>query len=145
METYVERRKLLFQALKNQDYQTAKVILPKTDSDFVRFVDSFIAENGLVRQNILLKADIAQSYGYKILTGQKHTNNRNLILRLLIAMKMDLDHIQKGLALYGMNILCDSGRDEIIITGIIFQQTIDEIDEWLISLDMERLMDSYDT
>lgn len=145
METYVERRQLLFQALKNQDYQTAKEILPKIESDFVRFVDSYISENGLVRQNILLKADIAQSYGYKILTGQKHTKNRNLILRLLIAMKMDLNHIQKGLSLYGMNILSDSGRDEIILTGIIYQQTIDEIDEWLVSLNLERLMDSYDT
>lgn len=141
---YAERYRSLFIALSNKDFSQASGFLSKQDNTFYSFINTYIDVHGLVRQSIMRRADIPVSYGYKLLTGDKHTKNRNVIIRLCVAMDMPIDDVQKALSLYEMSSLGDSNRDRIIITGIIYRQSVDEINEWLVSMEMEPLMDGYD-
>ena len=141
---YLERYRSLFSALNQGNFDQAKQLLPQKESSFVQFMDEYISHNGLIRQTIMRRADIAVSFGYKLLTGEKHTKNRNIILRLCIAMQMELDDLQKVLSLYGMNALSDNQRDNIISVGVVYRQSVDAIDDWLVNLGLEALLDSYD-
>lgn len=143
-DDYLSRYKSLFSALSRHDYEQAAHFLSKEECSFTQFMDDYIYEHGLVRQTIMRRADVAVSYGYKLLTGEKHTKNRNIILRICIAMQMPLETIQKALSLYGMNGLGDDKRDSVISTGIVYRCSVDEIDEWLISLGLDPLLDPYD-
>ena len=88
-------------------------------------------------KNIFLKdvysfAGVTESWGGKIISMEKHTKNRDLILRLCIAGHFSLEEINRALKLYGMNPLyAKDKRDASIIVAInnriydLFQ--IDEI------------------
>ena len=141
---YSDKYLRLYSALVQGEYADAKSLLSGEEQTFVQFMDTYIAEHGLVRQTILQRADIPVAVGYKYLSGAKRTKNRNTILRLCIAMEMTVDDVQKVLTLYGMNALGESSRDSVILVGIEHRSTVDNIDEWLRAMAMEPLMDSYD-
>ena len=47
-------------------------------------------------------AEMLERYGYKLVSMQKHTTQRDTILRLCLAARFDLDETDKALILYGM-------------------------------------------
>ena len=59
-------------------------------SGFSAYMDSIINEKNLKRQDIFQKADLPQKFGYKLLSGETHTINRDKLLRIFIAMNMNL-------------------------------------------------------
>lgn len=75
-------------------------------------------------KNIFLKdvysfAGVTESWGSKIVTMEKHTKNRDLILRLCLAGHFALMEINRALKLYGMNPLyAKDRRDAAIIVAI---------------------------
>lgn len=75
-------------------------------------------------KNILFKdmysfASVSESYGEKIIRMEKHTKNRDLIIRLCIAGHFSLVEINKALKLYGMNSLyAKDKRDACLIVAI---------------------------
>lgn len=75
-------------------------------------------------KNILLKdmyiwAGVSESYGEKIIRMEKHTRNRDLIIRLCIAGHFSLAEVNKALKLYGMNPLyAKDKRDACLIVAI---------------------------
>ena len=92
---YSDKYLRLYSALVQGEYADAKNLLNGDEQTFVQFMDTYIAEHGLVRQTILQRADIPVAVGYKYLSGAKRTKNRNTILRLCIAMEMTVDDVQK--------------------------------------------------
>ena len=97
-------------------------------SNFVSFIDDYISSRGIKRTYIIRQANLT-NYGYRVLDGTKHTTNRDLILRICLAMGMNLDDIQKALRLYNMRLLDDSlFREEIIIAGIVTGKSVLDID-----------------
>ena len=97
-------------------------------SDFVSFIDDYISSKGITRAYINRQANLT-NYGYRVLNGTKHTTNRDLILRICLAMGMNLDDIQKALKLYNMRLLDESlFRDEIIIACIVTGKSVVDID-----------------
>ena len=50
--------------------------------DFIRML---IKKKKLKQQDVFLAADIPEKYGYKLLSGEKHTKQRDVILRLCYA------------------------------------------------------------
>ena len=97
-------------------------------SSFVSFIDDYISSRGITRAYIIRQANLT-NYGYRVLDGTKHTTNRDLILRICLAMRMNLDDIQKALRLYNMRLLDDSlFREEIIIAGIVTGKSVLDID-----------------
>lgn len=78
----------------------------------------------LESKNILLKdvysfAGVTESYGSKILTMEKHTKNRDLIIRFCMAGHFLLDETNRALKLYGMSPLyAKDKRDACLIVAI---------------------------
>ena len=101
---------------------------------FASWVDEIIESKGMTRQEIFQQADIPQKYGYKLLAGEKHTTDRDKLLRLFFAMGLELPQAQRGLELYGLAALYPrKKRDAILI--IAFNRGIswvDQVDDLLI-------------
>ena len=96
--------------------------------DFVSFMDNYISSKGITRAHINRQANLTK-YGYRVLDGTKHTTNRDLIVRICIAMGMNLDDMQTALKLYNMRLLDDSVfRDQVIIAGIVTGKSVIDID-----------------
>ncbi len=85
--------------------------------DFMRFMNEKFKEKGLLKQDVLLQADISQGYGYKLLTEEKRTKQRDTILRICYAAQFTLKETQRALEIYGMDRLyARNPRDALIMT-----------------------------
>ena len=97
-------------------------------SSFSVYMDSIIKRKGLKRQDIFQKADIPQKYGYKLLSGESHTKDRDKLLRIFFAMNMTLKEVRRALELYGMpGLYPKKKRDALLI--IAFNRGISSVDE----------------
>ena len=82
-----------------EDYEDAFV---SSDRPFARYMRQCIREKGLKQQDIFLAADIPEGYGYKLISEQKRTQRRDVILRLCFASHLTLDEMQRALKVYGL-------------------------------------------
>lgn len=102
---------------------------------FPVYMDQLIRRLGISRRDLFQRADIPQKYGYKLLSGESHTTDRDKLLRLFFAMELNLEEVQRGLELYGLAPLYPKRkRDAVLI--IAFHQGIhrvDEVDELLMA------------
>lgn len=114
------------------------------DRDFMRYMNEKLKEKHLQKQNVLLNADISQGYGYKLLTEEKVTKQRDIILRICYAAEFTLAEVQQALKIYRMDTLyARDPRDALIMT--CFNQrpgTIIDINELLVSNNMKPLRSS---
>lgn len=69
---------------------------------FSTYVKDLIKARGLTQQIVFLKADIPERYGYKILSGEKHTKQRDIILRICYAAEFTTAETQNTLKKYKM-------------------------------------------
>ena len=75
-------------------------------------------------KNIFLKdvysfAGVSESWGGKIVTMERHTKSRDLIIRLCVAGHFSLEELNRALKLYGMNPLyAKDKRDACLIVAI---------------------------
>ena len=76
--------------------------LLESDRPFADYMRGLIKEKGLYQQDIFIRADIPDRYGYKLLSEQKRTRQRDVILRICYAAELTLDETQRALKIYGM-------------------------------------------
>ncbi|MCQ2537562.1 MAG: hypothetical protein MJ124_04105 [Lachnospiraceae bacterium] len=69
---------------------------------FAAYMKELIKKNNMLQQEVFLNADIPERYGYKLLSEEKHTRQRDVILRICYAAKFTLAETQKALKIYGM-------------------------------------------
>ena len=69
---------------------------------FSSYMRMLIKKKNLQQQEIFLMADIPERYGYKLISEEKHTRQRDVILRLCYAAHFTLDETQQALRIYGM-------------------------------------------
>ena len=105
--TYEENSKTLtavMQTLSPSD-------LPKFLSDhaddfsgrpFTDYMRMKFREKESSQQNVFLAADLNEREGYKLISGEKRTRNRDIILRICLAAEFCLEETQEALILYGM-------------------------------------------
>jgi hypothetical protein len=67
---------------------------------FSTYMKDLIKEKGLTQQIVFLKADIPERYGYKLLSGEKRTKQRDIILRICYAAELTLEETQRALKKY---------------------------------------------
>lgn len=72
------------------------------DRPFSEYMHRMIKKAGMTQQEVFLAADIPERYGYKLLSEEKRTKQRDYILRICYAAKMTLEKTQEALTLYGM-------------------------------------------
>lgn len=82
-----------------EDYED-KIV--SSDRPFTEYLRRLIREKGLKQQDIFIAADIPEGYGYKLISEQKRTRQRDVILRLCFAAHLTLDEMQRALKLYGL-------------------------------------------
>ena len=64
---------------------------------FSIYIKDLLANKGMMQQTVFLNADIPERYGYKLLSGEKHTKQRDVILRICYASELTLGETQRAL------------------------------------------------
>ena len=107
--------------------------LTETPDAFCTYIKGIMKENGVSQQDAFLNADVPERYGYKLLTGEKRTRQRDVILRICFGAGLTLDETQKALRKYGMpELYAKVPRDALLMT--IFNRRPESI------IDVNRLL-----
>lgn len=86
-----------------EDYLTEnRESLLSDERPFSAYMHEMIRKYGKTQQEVFLQADLPERFGYKLLSEEKHTKQRDYILRICYAAGMTLEETQKALTLYGM-------------------------------------------
>ena len=111
---------------------------------FHEYISKLIKLKNLRKQDVFLAADVSEKYGYKLLSGEKHTKHRDVILRLCYASELTLEETQKALKLYRMpELYAKIPRDAMIM--IAFNErpgSIIDVNSFLKNNGMEILRSS---
>ena len=85
---------------------------------FADYMRAKFREKGVLQQNVFLAADLSENYGYKLIAEEKHTVDRDVILRICFAARFNIVETQEALILYGMAPLYERlPRDIVLITA----------------------------
>ena len=85
-------------------------------TSFSAYIKNILKSNGLSLQAVFLRADIPERYGYKLLSGEKHTRQRDVILRICYAAELTLEQTQRALHKYELTELyAKIPRDALIM------------------------------
>ena len=108
---------------------------------FMKYMTEKIKEKNLLKQDILLKADISLGYGYKLLSEEKVTKQRDVILRICYAAEFTVSEVQHALQLYHMEILYPRNpRDALLM--VCFNErpgSVIDVNDLLVKNDMKPL------
>ena len=69
---------------------------------FAAYMRTKFKEKGVLQQDVFLAADLSENYGYKLIAEEKHTRQRDTILRLCLAARFRLEEVQEALIRYGL-------------------------------------------
>ena len=128
----------LMNTLKHTSTSEVKEYLRENFKDgeptFSGYMDALLARKNLKRQDVLIRANLPQKYGYKLLTGETHTISRDKILSICFAMEMSLKETQRALKLYGMNELYPKIKRDVLLIVALGQKIydIDKVNEILL-------------
>lgn len=121
----------------------AKILMNDEDA-FSVYMKNIFKDKNITQQVVFLKADIPERYGYKLLSGEKRTRQRDIILRICYAAEMTLEETQRALKKYKMPTLyAKIPRDALLM--IIFNErpgSIIEVNAILKEHSMEALRTS---
>ena len=73
--------------------------------EFMKYMNECFKNKRLKKQDVIVNADLPLGYGYKLLTQEKVTKQRDVILRLCYAGELTINETQLALKLYNMNTL----------------------------------------
>ena len=128
----------LSEMIKEQEKQA-------TVSSFPVFMDRVIREKHIKRKDIALRTGLSQYYTYIFLNGSKRTAERDYILAICFAVRMDLNETQHALNIYGMPQLDENdARSGIIIRAIEKGIGFDGCNKWLETCGLPPLRTSPD-
>lgn len=86
---------------------------------FYYYMKDIIEAKNIRLKDIYIGIGESESYGEKIFRMEKHTSDRNLILRMCIVGHLSVDETNKALKLYGMRPLyAKDKRDACIMVAI---------------------------
>ncbi|WP_022762808.1 hypothetical protein [Butyrivibrio sp. AD3002] len=108
---------------------------------FYYYMKDILDEKNIKLKDVYSFAGVSESYGSKIVTMEKHTKDRDLIIRLCLAGHFNWDETNRALKLYGMTELyAKDPRDACIIVAInnrIFDQY--EVDDLLTKQGLKKI------
>jgi len=108
---------------------------------FYYYMKGVLDEKNIKLKDVYSFAGVTESYGSKIVTMEKHTKDRDLIIRLCLAGHFNWDETNRALKLYGLSELyAKDPRDACIIVAVnnrIFDMY--EIDEMLMKQGLKKL------
>lgn len=72
-----------------------------TSRPFTDYMRMKFREKGITQKDVFIAADLDDKTGYKLISGEKHTLQRDTILRICLAARFSPDETQEALILYG--------------------------------------------
>ncbi len=85
-------------------------------NSFSTYVKELMNKKGIKQQEVFLKADVPERYGYKLLSGEKHTKQRDVIIRICYAAEFTLSETQRAFKKYGMaELYAKDERDALVM------------------------------
>ena len=102
-----------------------KVDLITSPHPFADYMRTKFREKGILQQSVFLAADLSENYGYKLIAEEKHTRQRDTILRLCMAARFRLEEVQEALILYGMAPLHGRFRRDAVLTVAVQNEIYD--------------------
>lgn len=86
---------------------------------FYYYMKDVIEEKNILLKDVYSFAGVSEKYGSQIIEMEKHTKNRDLIIRFCVAGHFNWDETNRALKLYGMTELyAKDSRDACIIVAI---------------------------
>lgn len=111
---------------------------------FAKYMKEILQNKKILQNELFLKADIPERYGYKLLSEEKRTRQRDVILRICFSAQMTLEETQKALKIYKMpELYVKYPRDALLM--ICFNEkknSISDINALLKENGMEELRES---
>ncbi len=108
---------------------------------FSGYMRGLIRAKNLTQREVFERADLPDRYGYRLLTQEKNTKQRDYILRLCFGARLSLEESQRALKLYGMSELyARIPRDAVLMIALNREMyEIEAVNDLLISHGMEPL------
>ncbi len=129
----------------SSDYKTVvndnRISMLAPSNDFYAYIRLILKDKKLTQKELFLRADISEGYGYKLLSGEKKTRQRDVILRICYAAGMNLDETQRALNKYEMaQLYARNPRDAFLIMKFNEKtSTIHQLNQELISNNLDAL------
>lgn len=103
----------------NEFLKSNRTDLNNSDKSFYYYMKDVLDSKRILLKDVYSFAGVSESYGEKIVRMEKHTTNRDLIIRFCIAGHFDLYETNRALKLYGMSPLYPrDARDACLIVAI---------------------------
>ena len=77
--------------------------LIRSHRPFTDYMRAKFREKGIKQKNVFIAADLDDRLGYKLISGEKRTEKRDVIIRICLAAEFRLAEVQEALTLYGMS------------------------------------------
>ena len=87
----------------------------RSDRPFSKYMRAVIRKKGLKQRDIFLWADIPERYGYKLISEEKRTKQRDVILRICYAAEFTLEETQRALRIYEMPQLYEKIPRDVVL------------------------------
>lgn len=71
-------------------------------NSFEVYIKELLRKKGMTQKELFARADLPERYGYKLLSGEKKTRQRDVIVRICYAAELTLDETQRALEEYEM-------------------------------------------
>lgn len=115
------------------NYYTENIAYMAEGKAFYYYMKDVLESKRILLKDVYSFAGVSESWGGKIISMERHTTDRDLIIRLCIAGRFSLDEINRALKLYGMNPLYSKDkRDACLIVAINNRKyNLAEIDDML--------------
>lgn len=122
-------------------FQTQREEMAEDHKAFYYYMRNVFDAKSLKLRDIYSFAGVSESWGEKILRMEKHTKNRDLIIRFCIAGHFSLEETNRALKLYGMTPLYARNKRDVCIILAINNRKFDlaQIDDLLQEQGCERL------
>ena len=113
-------------------------------SEFTDYMRKILQRKGVSQQQMFRSADISEKYGYKLVSGEKHTRQRDLLIKLGIAAHFTEKELSEALILYGMAPLYQQNSRDVVLIQALNDgvREIADVNELLESAGHERLYES---
>ena len=120
-----------------ETHEEAMLEGPRLFADYMR---GLFKEKGLLQQAVFLAADIPEPYGYRLISEERHTRQRDVILRLCYGAGFSLKETQRALRLAGQEELYPRiKRDAALMMGLQEGMGVDRVNELLAAHGFETL------
>lgn len=93
--------------------------LVEGEKPFYQYLRELLTIHGKTQVDVISKAGFSNKYGYRLLSGDKHTVQRDYFIRICLAGEFTLDESQRLLKLYGFCPLYPRIKRDAAIIGFI--------------------------